>query len=249
MEVNWHERFLHQASWTKLIRDYLLNKVQLGINASVLEVGCGTGAVLSDVINQYSGIGYGIDINFDRVLFATRTYDNLLVVSGDAYALPFPSSSFNLVFCHYFFLWLENPLQALYEAFRVLAPGGYFAAFAEPDFDKRIDTPSQLAQLGSLQTRSLRNQGAHPGVGKEITRLLAECGFRLLDFGVPGYEQPRPGIPSWWESEWQVIKQDLAGKLPLEELERYQELDRACWLSGERVLYIPTYYALSKKPN
>jgi len=249
MEVNWHERFLHQASWTKLIRDYLLKKVQLNMNASVLEIGCGTGAVLSDVINQDLGKGYGIDLDFNCVLFATRNNDNLSAVTGDAAALPFPSSSFDLVFCHYFFLWLEHPRQALYEAYRVIEPGGYFAAFAEPDYDKRIDTPSQLARLGSLQTRSLRKQGAHPGVGKEITRLLSECGFRLMDFGVSGYEKPRPGIPSWWESEWQVIKQDLAGLLPLEELERYQELDRASWLGGERVLYIPTYYALSRKPN
>jgi len=54
---------------------------------------------------------------------------------GDASRLPFADGFFDLTYCHYLFLWLKHPLQALQEMKRVTRPGGWVATFAEPDYE------------------------------------------------------------------------------------------------------------------
>lgn len=248
MQVDWQERYVHQACWTKNIRDYLLKQASLSHNAKILELGSGTGAVLSDIASQFPLLSFGIDLDHDCSVIATRNYKNLSVATADSYALPFSASSFDMVFCHYFLLWLVKPRLALDEAFRVLKPGGYFFAFAEPDYLERIDFPPQLARLGKLQTISLRNQGAVPGMGKKLVQLLLDSGFHVHQFGVSGFEHAAPGLPSWWESEWQMLEHDLTGMLSPQELQRLQVLDQSSWINGKRILYVPTCYASAVKP-
>lgn len=248
MRVNWQERYVHQACWTKNIRDYLLKQASLSHNARILELGSGTGAVLSDIANQFPLMAFGIDLKLDCSIIATRNFMNFSIATADSCALPFSASSFDVVFCHYFLLWLVEPRLALDEAFRVLKPGGYFFAFAEPDYLERIDFPPQLARLGKLQTLSLRNQGANPGMGKKLVQLLLDSGFHVHQFGVSGYEQPDSGLPSWWKSEWQMLEHDLTGMLSPKELKRFQVLDQSSWITGKRILYVPTYYASAVKP-
>ena len=248
MNVNWHERFLQQSRWTKNIRDYLIKDIPLNNDSLTLEVGSGTGVILSDIASAHPGRFCGVDINYERCLLSTRKWDNLEIHNVDAVSLPYPAATFDHVVCHYFLLWLTNPIIALGEIFRVLKSGGFFIAFAEPDYLNRIDLPRSLEKLGALQTKSLTRQGVKPGTGKELPSLLTSVGFRLLKFGLPGYENPIQGIPVWWNSEWQVLEQDLFPYLSYDEIAEYKKIDRTSWKSGDRVLWVPTYYALGRKP-
>jgi ubiquinone/menaquinone biosynthesis C-methylase UbiE len=45
--MNWHNRFLQQAGWTRDLRTYLFAQAGIERARRVLEVGCGTGAVLA----------------------------------------------------------------------------------------------------------------------------------------------------------------------------------------------------------
>ncbi len=95
-------------------------------NAKILELGSGTGAVLSDIASQFPLLSFGIDLDHDCSVIATRNYKNLSALRRILTLLPFSASSFDMVFCHYFLLWFVKPRLALDEAFRVLKPGGYF---------------------------------------------------------------------------------------------------------------------------
>jgi SAM-dependent methyltransferase len=247
MMVNWHERFLHQSSWTENIRDYLLQNIPFTKDTMLLETGSGSGVILSDLTSKKPGQFVGIDNDFERCVMSTRNYRNIHINNADVYSLPFPAFSFDLVICHYFLLWLTNPNSALQEIYRVLKPGGFFLAFAEPDYSRRVDLPRPLDSLGKLQVKSLQSQGVNTIAGKELPSQIAHIGFHLQKFGVTGYEHPIPGIPNWWESEWQVLEHDLLPYLSVEKISTYKELDRVNWLSGNRVLWVPTSYALSQK--
>ena len=93
----------------------------------VLDVGCG-GGFLS---NRLAAAGYsvvGIDLSPESLKVAER-HDHTGTVRyqvADAYKLPFPDASFDVVTSMDFLEHVEDPARAIAEASRVLRPGGLF---------------------------------------------------------------------------------------------------------------------------
>lgn len=249
MKLDWHARYTQQAQWTKSLREYLLSKLEIAPHWQILELGCGTGAVLADFQANHPCRTHGIDIKYTACEMATRNAIDSSIATGDALHLPYPANSFDLVFCHYFLLWLPNPQQALTEVKRVLKPGAHLLVFAEPDYSARIDFPSTLSRLGELQSQSLVAQGAHSSIGRQLPSLVAASGFDDIRYGVSGFESEVNNIPDWWESEWQVLEHDLENLVAHAELEDLHKLDRQSWLDGSRVLWVPTFYLSCRKPS
>ena len=248
MTSNWHERFAQQSKWTQSIRDYLLKDIPLSANSVVLEIGSGTGVIISEIAAQFNCLSIGIDIDFSSLELSTRNFSNVALLQADANSTALNQNSFDLVFCHYFLMWLAHPEIAVQEILRLLKPGGYFIVFAEPDYHSRIDHPAPLVKLGTMQTKALARQAADVGIGRKLPQLLLQVGLNLVKFGSIGYEKPKPGIPPWWETEWQMIKHDLDSINSTQDLSPYIEIDRQSWLKGDRLLYVPTYYAVACKP-
>lgn len=248
MQIDWHARYSQQALWTKPLREYLLSKIKVTPQSRILEVGCGTGAILSDYQQDHPGYLHGLDINFSYCRMSTRNAPNSLICNGDVFYLPYPAGSFDLIYCHYFLLWLPSPLRALSEIKRVLKTGGSFLVFAEPDYSSRIDYPSPLARLGELQSASLFQQGADPSIGRQLPSLLSSSGFEDIQYGASGFEVTINELPAWWKSEWQVLKHDLENLIDPTELDDLQSLDHQYWLEGKRVLWVPTFYLSCTNP-
>lgn len=245
--VDWHARFLVQASWTGQLRQYLYQQIGINKQFRILEVGCGTGVITSEMANFTDQPPLGMDINFNRVEIAAMQFKQPRFSCSDVYHLPFPSRSMDFVAFHFLFLWLNDPLTALHEILRVLKPGGTAAALAEPDYLARMDSPRELWRLGEMQTQALIKQGVNPMIGRQLPEIFNRAGLIDVQYGVSGFQSPSREIPDWFESEWKVIRNDLATLLSAQELEKYYELDRASRSSGSRVLWIPTFYAFGKK--
>ncbi len=247
MSVDWAQRYHQQSLWTKSLRDYLIASVSIQPTSRILEVGCGTGVVCDDLQRTNPGFHYGLDISFQSLFLATRNYPRIGFSCGDALFLPFLEATFDLIYCHYFLLWVSNPIQSLLEMNRVLKTGGDLLIFAEPDHKSRIDSPSVFESLGKMQTNSLEKQGADVSIGRKLPGLLSASGFSNIEYGVSGFQAMAHTVPEWWESEWEIIFNDLKEMMDKKELHKFQELDQACWESGSRVLWVPTFYAKCNK--
>lgn len=238
-----HRRYRQQAAWTAPARRHLLAAAGLPNARRVLEVGCGTGAVLSELNPPPATQVIGLDIDPAALQIARQHAPTVQLLAGDTHRLPFATASFDIAFCHFVLLWLAQPNRALGEMRRVVRPGGAVLALAEPDYTQRVDKPSELAALGKAQTEALRAQGADPAIGSRLPALFAEAGLQLIDAGML---DAAPARNADAELEAEVLRADLSGRMPPAELGRLLALDAQARRAGRRELHVPTYYVFAR---
>lgn len=240
---NWHQRFVQQARWTRDLRAFLFPQAGLESAQRILDLGCGTGALLGELTSQTDGLVFGLDIQYKHLGLALENKQTLLT-QGDAHQLPYLDNTFDICLCHFLLLWVQNPAQVLREMLRVTAPGGVVLALAEPDYGGRIDYPPELEILGDWQTEALQHQGADPHMGRKLAGLFAAVGLQDITSGVLGGQWNGAPSPDELALEWAVLGADL--EETLRDFESLRALDTKAWEDGERVLFVPTFYALGR---
>lgn len=248
----WHTRFVQQAVWTQPLRRHLFDRAQLASARRVLEVGCGTGVVLTDILMQTHGVPFGLDISANHLKLATQNLPGIPLVLGDAHTLPYNTAVFNNTLCHFVLLWVKDPVQVVREMARVTQPGGVVLALAEPDYGGRIDFPSELGVIGKWQQSALRAQGANPLLGRRLRAIFQRAGLTNVEVGVLGGQWSGNPIPEDIEMEWKVLEEDIQYTSEANyssEVKRLKEVDRNAWENGERVLFVPTFYAMGRVPS
>ena len=238
--MNWHTRYTQQANWTRNLRHYLFERIGLKTAGCVLEVGCGTGAILNEIQTQAL---HGLDIQAVSLVEARIHAPTASLTCGNALFLPYPNDVFDIAICHYLLLWVSDPQQALHEMKRVTRKGGHVLALAEPDYSARVDKPSELAVLGRWQAESLQRQGADPSLGSKLAELFYQAGIELVETGAIESQGDDAPTSAEQELEWAVLENDLAGFIPADEFQRLKKMDEAAWARGKRILHVPTYFA------
>ena len=242
----WHAWFLTQAGWTQQTRRWLYQQAGLEQASVVLEVGCGSGVISNELVDAGAARVVGLDVNAELLDLARQHARRVVPVRGDALALPFADATFDVVVCHYLLLWLTDAVRGVEEMARVARPTGCVLACAEPDYGGRVDHPAEMATLGRLQAEALRRQGADPEIGRRLGALFTAAGLSAT-VGTMAGQWTVPATPdAGFEAEWAVRAHDLAGMLSPEELQRLRELDRQALLSGQRTLFVPTFYAMGR---
>jgi len=117
-ETHWWYAALH-----RLIFQALDAELPDWRKKNVLDVGCGTGAILKQLGNPEKNVG--IDLAPEAISFCReRGLNN--VRQGDICALPFADASFDAVICSsvLYHQWVRDVEGAVREMHRVLRPGG-----------------------------------------------------------------------------------------------------------------------------
>ncbi|HSR47731.1 MAG TPA: methyltransferase domain-containing protein [Anaerolineales bacterium] len=242
-----HLRCVEQASWTAEIRGRLLPFSILPPGSRLLEIGAGTGAVVGPMAEAHASMAFhALDLDPDVTRAGALRYPGLRWQIGDAHALPLRSGAYDAVFFHYVLLWLEDPPSALREAARVTRPGGLVLAFAEPDHASRIDYPDSLAPWGERQTRALAEHGADIAIGRRLRSLFAGAGLEPVASGIVGAEWTGVSASEGSRLERETWRADLAGTVSEAELDEAENLEKAAWKRGERVLFVPTFFAAGR---
>lgn len=109
-------------------RRAILAALELGDGDRLLDVGCGGGILLRDALAA-GAQATGLDHSAEMVKLARERAPDAEVVLGSADDLPFPDESFTAVTMSIVLMFLDDPVRALGECKRVLAPGGRLAAY------------------------------------------------------------------------------------------------------------------------
>ena len=180
------ERLLRQAEhWRD---ELILAGTTLAPGTRLLEVGCGVGAVLGILGMAFPGVVLaGVDIEA-RQLEAAHAHLALLGLEADlrqanALGLPWPDAFFDHVWMMWVLEHLADPVAALREARRVLAPNGAVTAI-EVDYNTIWASPTSEALKALFVTvaRTMESAG-RSDAGTRLPEWLAEAGFSSVDPG------------------------------------------------------------------
>jgi SAM-dependent methyltransferase len=238
----WDAQYSRQAGWTRETRSYLYRRAALLHADRVLDVGSGTGAVTEELASRTQAQVTGVDLDRDMVAFARGRGGRADYRLADGHELPFANGYFDVTACHFLLLWCRDAAQVAREMVRVTRPGGVVLVCAEPDYGGRIDYPD--LPLGRWQSLALRREGADPHMGRKLRGLFAHAGTHEVSLGlIPGLWD-LPTMQSQHDAEWALWSRSLAGLVPTAELERVRAADRAAIEAGERLVFMPVFYAL-----
>ena len=167
--------YARNASFVPKLGEPLLELLTVPAPARVLDLGCGDGALTSELCAR----GYdvlGVDSSPEMVRAARAR--GLSAEVADGHALPF-DSEFDAVFSNAALHWLLRPDDAIASVHRALRPGGQFVA--------ELGGAGNIARLLSALTSLLDARGVagagvvpwyFPSAGEYATR-LERAGFRV----------------------------------------------------------------------
>ena len=112
----------------------LVKFVGIAPDQNVLDVGCGTGIVARTAAERGAAVT-GLDLNEAMLTVARRLRPDLSWRQGDAAALPFPDSAFDVTLCQSALMFVPDPTAALREMARVTLADGTVGVqiWASPD--------------------------------------------------------------------------------------------------------------------
>ncbi len=153
---------------------------------AVLDVGCGTGAVLSMVPRKPGVRLCGVDLAPEMIKVAqARLGPDVELKVGDSEHLPWPDSSFDCVLCTFSFHHYPQPEKVLSEMHRVLRDGGH-VIIADPW------APAPFRQIANLILQLGLGTGGDVRVysRQELVTLMGKAGFT-------GVEWRAVGVSTW----------------------------------------------------
>ncbi|MET0306784.1 MAG: methyltransferase domain-containing protein [Solirubrobacterales bacterium] len=150
----------------------------------VLDVACGPGNFTRDfAASAGDGLVVGIDASAPMLDVAVRDTEsaNVAYLRGDACALPFRDASFDAICCFAALYLIEEPMRALAEIVRALAPGGRLALLSSCN---RGPLPASTANAIVRGASGVRVFGRD-----ELTRALIDHGLAEIEQRVSGLAQ------------------------------------------------------------
>ena len=178
-------------------------RVPLASARRILALGCGTGVEVRALKRRMApdAVVVGIDhsptlIDSARRLTAEEGLsDNVTYRAADAHQLPCADGEFDLVTLHTLISHVEDPVQVLREARRVVQPGGTVAVFDGDYASLTFGYPDH--ELAVVIEEKLRQVlVANPRVMRDMPRLLREVGLELVE--AEGSLYPNIGSGSFW---------------------------------------------------
>lgn len=181
------ERRAQDAVFSRLAEKYAA-KLALGSCGRLLEIGCGTGAVLRSLVRRPSFRGEAVGIDQSAIFVATAsriaTHDRLnrklRFEVGDAHHLPFAADEFDIAIAHTVVSHVTEPLDVIQEMARVVRPGGTVVFFDGDYASLTYGMPDH--RLGSRMDSALACATFNnPRIMRELPSLMPSAGLALRD--------------------------------------------------------------------
>lgn len=232
----------------EILEEILHTGTEFPAGSRVLEAGCGVGAQTRLLVKRSPEAAFTcIDISDKSLATAKRLkeqagFKNVTFQQENIHKLSFADETFDHIFVCFVLEHLDDPVAALVELKRVLKTGGTLTII-EGDHGSCFwhpETPESIAAWYGL-IKAQRAIGHDPNIGRRLTPLLTQAGFRLLSCE-PAWlyaDTLKPGlrdgmvdhiiVPMVQSAQQQILTDNLVSKdvyqQGIADLSRVDELD------------------------
>lgn len=223
-------------------RSYQLLNGQPGNTA--VDVGCGTGRAVAEMRER--GLrAVGVDISQQMISVAQKRFPEGDFRVAAAASLPFADGSLDLYRSERLYQYLAHPEEALFEARRVLVPGGRIVLM-DPDGDMWAIDADDLKKTRAL-ILALSDSVANRWIGRRYHKLLLDAGFVDVAIEVrtgvyTDYTQMAPMLPGMMNVGV------AAGVLTQEELDDWLAEQKRRGQQGRFFMAMPVFIASAQRP-
>ena len=238
----YYEAFIRELEHTTKFREEIYEKVGLKTARRILEVGFRQGWITEEIRKNTKAQITAIDPDHINVADAAEKIKGVEFYRDAADKLSMNDQSFDVVFCHYFFIWKSHPFKALMELRRVCKKGGYIVALAEPDYSGWIEHPD--LKLGEYFFKTIQKEGGDPTIGKKLLSIFASGGLET-DIYINTRAWPHEELENCIENDWSIILSE--GLITEEEYKKKIEEEKKFISDKLRVVGFPIFTAIGKK--
>jgi ubiquinone/menaquinone biosynthesis C-methylase UbiE len=155
---------LGRPRWPKELIDRVVHELELTADATVLDVGAGTGKLTRDLVSR-ARLVYAVEPDDAMRAVLEEVVPEAEALAGRAEAIPLADESVDAVFTAEAFHWYASD-ETVAEIARVLRPGGGFAIFWNVEFGE--PEPSMGEAVEAVLDEAFARGGA-PGIGKVLS--------------------------------------------------------------------------------
>jgi len=124
---------VNDFSQIEIIARDINSKLVFKENDKVLDVGCGSGLLLSRLVNENKIQAVGTDISEAQIRIANKNFHNIHFLVNDAEHLSFKNSSFNKILCYSVFHLISNWKEVIDSFINVATDDGMILIGDIPD--------------------------------------------------------------------------------------------------------------------
>ncbi len=233
-----HESVLRSHRWRTAENSAAYLLPHLAPGQRLLDVGCGPATITLDLARRVApGAVLGIDASPDVIATAVAARDeagldesSVRLAVGDVYALDAADASFDVVHAHQVLQHLTDPVAALREMQRVVAPGG-LVAVRESDYGAFAWAPDDplLDRWLALYHQVTTANGADADAGRHLPGWFRAAGLTDLEVGSSTWTFTEPDDRAWWGGLWadrvvasafadQAVEYGLADRAELDDI-------------------------------
>jgi SAM-dependent methyltransferase len=193
-----YDRFM--GRYSRPLAPLLVDFAGIEAGQRVLDVGCGTGALTTELIQRVGSSSVAAVDPSEPFVEAMRTrFPGLDVQRASAERLPFPSEQFDAALAELVVHFMSDPVGGISEMRRVTGAGGVVAACVWDHAGDQGPVAAFWAAARELQP-DVHDESDLPGVREgHLAELFESAGLTALESTALSVTVEHPSFDEWWQ--------------------------------------------------
>lgn len=244
--ASFQRRLDRQAATTRHLRAPVYEQAGLPAARSILDVGCGSGAVTGE-LGTWGALVTAVDASGQMATRSRGQAAHVLVADGGC--LPFRDAAFDAAVCNLTLLWAQDPAAMVKEMARVVRPGGVVVASMEPDYGGKLHWPPNPLVDVVFQGQAVTRRGGDPTIGRRLREFFVTADL-TTHVGISNGHVPSAAedLDNFRRHRGYYRRMLGENGIQLEQIDAWEEEYLQAMEAGIAFCFLPLFHAIGRRP-